>query len=112
MQPRKWSETHLKRAVHDSTSIRQTLRHLGLAPAGGNYVQIKKYLKLFAAGLKPQYCEECGWSRRTPDGRLPLEVHHINGDPADNRLANLQILCPNCHSLKPHYRGRNRKASQ
>src|SRR3990170_8663338 len=46
MQPRKWSETHLKRAVHDSTSIRQTLRHLGLAPAGGNYVQIKKYLKL------------------------------------------------------------------
>src|SRR3970282_1304113 len=46
MQPRKWSETHLKRAVHDSTTIRHTLRHLGLAPSGGNYVQIKKYLKL------------------------------------------------------------------
>src|SRR3970282_2718747 len=46
MQPRKWSKTHLRRAAHDSTSIRQTLRHLGVAPAGGNYVQIKKYLKL------------------------------------------------------------------
>ncbi|MFZ5366367.1 MAG: HNH endonuclease [Patescibacteria group bacterium] len=65
--------------------------------------------RLFAAGLKPQSCEMCGWAKRTSDGRLPLELDHINGKSRDNRLENLRILCPNCHSLQPTHRGRNRK---
>lgn len=65
--------------------------------------------RLFSANLKPQYCEECSWAERSNDGRLPLELDHINGDSQDNRLENLRILCPNCHSLKPTHRGRNRK---
>ena len=63
--------------------------------------------RLFIAGLKSQQCEECGWAQKTPDGYLPLELDHINGDRSDNRLENLRILCPNCHSLKPSHRGRN-----
>lgn len=65
--------------------------------------------RLFREGLKPQYCEECGWAQITADGYLPLELDHINGNRYDNRLENLRILCPNCHSLKPTHRGRNRK---
>lgn len=42
------------------------------------------------------------------DGRIPLELDHINGDRHDNRLENLRVLCPNCHSLKPTHRGLNR----
>lgn len=64
--------------------------------------------RLFEAGLKPQHCEHCGWCQRTVDGRLPLELDHINGDRYDNRIENLRILCPNCHSLTPTYRARNR----
>lgn len=74
-------------------------------------VAIKSYelkLRLLVAGLKAARCEECGWAERTPEGHLPVEPHHINGDPEDNRLENLQILCPNCHSLKPYYRSRIR----
>jgi 5-methylcytosine-specific restriction endonuclease McrA len=36
-------------------------------------------------------CRHCGRA----DG--PLEVHHVNGDPADNRLANTIPLCRDCH---------------
>ncbi|MEK7500562.1 MAG: HNH endonuclease signature motif containing protein [Patescibacteria group bacterium] len=152
---RSWTENQLREAAKSSFSYRQVLSKLGLVEAGGNYEQVKRYLKeygvdhkhfkgrgwnaglrydgkpriplkkvlvknshfqsfklkkrLFTANLKPKECEECGWSKITPDGYLPLELDHINGDRHDNRLGNLRILCPNCHSLKPTHRGRNRK---
>jgi len=65
--------------------------------------------RLYSAGLKKSACEECGWAKKSEDGRLPLELHHINGNSKDNRINNLMILCPNCHSLKSNYRGRNIK---
>ncbi|MBO4465240.1 MAG: HNH endonuclease [Bacteroidales bacterium] len=50
-------------------------------------------------------CENCGLSswQGVP---IPLEIHHINGNNTDNRLDNLQLLCPNCHALTDNYRGR------
>ena len=66
--------------------------------------------RLFKAGLKSQKCEECGWARKSIDGRIPLELDHINGIRSDNRIENLRILCPNCHSLKVTHRGKNKKA--
>lgn len=68
--------------------------------------------RLFRAGLKQPKCEECGWAKRSPDGRVPIELDHINGDRYDNRIENLRVLCPNCHSLKPTHRGRNKRRSR
>ncbi len=65
--------------------------------------------KLFRVGLKTPACEICGWCQRSDDGRIPVELDHVNGDHNDNRLENLRILCPNCHSLQPTHRGRNKK---
>ncbi|MCG2695702.1 HNH endonuclease [Candidatus Parcubacteria bacterium] len=73
------------------------------------YQSYKLKKRLFAAKLKLPKCEECGWAEESIDGRIPLELDHINGDSKDNRLKNLRVLCPNCHSLKPTHRGRNRK---
>ena len=75
---------------------------------GSTFQSYKLKKRLFAEGLKNKQCEECGWAEIAEGGYLPLELDHINGDRHDNRLINLRVLCPNCHSLKPTHRGRNR----
>jgi hypothetical protein len=58
--------------------------------------------------LEPQ-CHSCGlvvWKGQP----IPLELEHINGDPQDNSLENLTLLCPNCHALTTTYRGKNKKS--
>jgi DNA-binding CsgD family transcriptional regulator len=63
-------------------------------------------LRLLRAGIKSGDCEECGISQWR--GRpLSLALHHINGDRHDNRLENLALLCPNCHSQTENFSGRN-----
>lgn len=74
-----------------------------------NFQSHKLKNRLFKSGLKLERCEECGWCKRNNIDHSPLELHHINGERLDNRIDNLQILCPNCHSLKPSHRGRNIK---
>ncbi|HEY4484200.1 MAG TPA: HNH endonuclease signature motif containing protein [Candidatus Paceibacterota bacterium] len=72
------------------------------------YQSFKLKKRLFQVNLKSMSCEECGWSKKSVDNRIPLELDHINGDRHDNRLENLRILCPNCHSLQLTHRGKNR----
>ena len=74
-----------------------------------SYQSFKLKRRLFKDGIKLAKCEECGWCKQSGDGRVPLELDHINGNNRDNRLENSRVLCPNCHSLKPTHRGRNRK---
>ena len=45
-------------------------------------------------------CQICGWDKTNPfSGNVPLQVHHIDGNYKNNTEENLQLLCPNCHSL-------------
>lgn len=76
---------------------------------GSTYQSYKLKKRLFAVGLKLPECEICGWAEMAKDGRIPLELDHINGDSHDNRLENLRVLCPNCHSLQLTHRGKNIK---
>jgi DNA-binding CsgD family transcriptional regulator len=63
-------------------------------------------LRLLRAGLKTNACESCGlheWNGQA----IALALHHVNGDRYDNRLENLQLLCPNCHSQTPNFGVKN-----
>lgn len=64
--------------------------------------------RLIAAELKDDRCERCGinewWGRP-----LSPQLHHRNGDGTDNRLFNLELLCPNCHAQTENWGGRNVK---
>ena len=74
------------------------------------YPSYKLKLRLIKEGLKEEKCECCGnieWLGQP----IKLELHHINGNHNDNRLENLQLLCPNCHAYTDNYRGKNIKQS-
>lgn len=60
--------------------------------------------KLFNNGIKEYKCEKCGISKWNGE-QISLQLYHINGDNTDNRIENLQILCPNCHSQTDNYCG-------
>jgi Zn finger protein HypA/HybF involved in hydrogenase expression len=62
--------------------------------------------RLIREGVKKAACERCGRSEWLGQA-IRLELDHINGRSDDNRLENLRILCPNCHSQTETYRGRN-----
>lgn len=54
-------------------------------------------------------CSICGWDKVHLITKIvPLEVNHINGDANDNKEENLQLICPNCHSLTSNFRNLNK----
>lgn len=58
-------------------------------------------------GLLRNECYTCSLPPTWNGMPIALQIDHENGDRHDNRLENLRILCPNCHSQTDSYAGRN-----
>ncbi len=55
----------------------------------------------------PYTCSSCGNIGEWNGGALTLQLEHKNGVWNDNRMENLELLCPNCHSQTSTYAGRS-----
>lgn len=63
--------------------------------------------RLVEEGLLVDECRECGLGPTWNGKPITLQLEHINGINNDNRIENLAVLCPNCHSQTDTYTGRN-----
>ena len=99
--------THFKRCYFGFKMSKETSFYLNKNTIISAFRLKNKILK---EGLKEHRCERC--KRTEWEGeKIPLELHHINGDKTDNRLENLQLLCPNCHTLTDNFGGKNQKVN-
>ena len=97
-----WNKGKKYRLTNTARSLEEVLTE------NSTYQSNKLRRRLIESGLKEHKCEKCGateWLGKP----IKLELHHINGNKTDNRLENLQILCPNCHSYTDTYRAKNKK---
>lgn len=67
-----------------------------------DFVSSRLRKRLINEGYKENICEKCGITEWMGQ-KITLELHHIDGNRINNKLENLAILCPNCHSLTPNH---------
>lgn len=65
-----------------------------------------EYLKKHLLKERGQACETCELTEWLGQP-ITIELEHIDGDKTNNKLDNLKLLCPNCHSYTPTWRRRN-----
>lgn len=65
---------------------------------------LSRYINRYLREQRGNKCEKCGWKEINPiTGKIPLTVNHVDGCHTNNHISNLELLCPNCHSLTPNY---------
>lgn len=112
-----------KRVVALGVDISHFIRPSGLSKGETRYYDPDYFLNLqrpwrsrgaakralLGAGLIRYECYECGQGPDWRGQKLPLALVHIDRDDSNNALENLEILCPNCYSVK-HARKNGGKA--
>jgi len=82
------SEYKLEQAVKNNTASKRTL---------------KRYL--IRKDNSCNCCKLTTWQ----DKPIGLEIHHIDGNSKNNKLENVKLVCPNCHSQTDTFKNKKRK---
>jgi 5-methylcytosine-specific restriction endonuclease McrA len=75
----------------------------------GNYGEATHhYVRAYLLEKAEFKCQKCGWNEiNSFSGKSPLQINHIDGDSTRTIESNLEVLCPNCHSLTSSFMGLN-----
>lgn len=66
-------------------------------------------LRRYMIEKRGYHCEHC--KRTTWMGKkIPIDLHHKNGNNEDNCLSNLELLCLNCHGITNNFGRKNKKS--
>lgn len=69
---------------------------------------VSRRIRMYLMEIQNHSCVKCGWSKiNETTGKVPLEINHIDGNWKNNKPENLELICPNCHSLTPTYKALN-----
>jgi hypothetical protein len=102
--------SHFKGKAHGTSGRKQTISCNDILVKNGCEIGSKRKSRMIKDGLLKNLCYECNineW-RGKP---IVLQLDHINGDHFDNRIENLRLICPNCHSQTNTYCGKNHKTN-
>lgn len=70
----------------------------------------KLKLRLISEGIKSHKCEICGTSEWCGKP-VPIALDHEDGNPKNNTIENLRILCANCHAQTDTFSGKKLRKS-
>lgn len=104
--------SHFKGKSHNN---RGNVRKLGKTDFENKYLKKLEFRpnthklkeRLLKFKIKRHKCENCHKTKWLGN-KIPLEIHHIDGDSTNNKINNLILLCPNCHSLTDNFSGKNK----
>lgn len=65
-------------------------------------------VKLYLLEKHGNVCQDvdCAWDMMKRP--IKVELEHIDGNSQNNQLSNCKLICPNCHSLTPTYKNKNK----
>jgi hypothetical protein len=102
-----YCNTHCQKEVQYKRYIERWKQ--GLETGLSGKYQISEHIRRYLKDKYGNKCSKCGWYGVNPvTNKVPLEIEHIDGNYLNNNEDNLDLLCPNCHSLTPTYRALNK----
>ena len=85
----------------------------GQIGGGSSTGDVSGHVRRFLFSKYENRCSKCGWAEINPTtGLVPLEVNHIDGNCSNHIEKNLELICPNCHSLTPTFRSLNKRSNR
>ena len=105
--PRKFCDHKCKYQHQYETYITAWLRGKETGTRAGG-TQISDHVRRWLFEKFGSKCQHCNWGEVNAfTGKVPLQVHHIDGNWKDSSPNNLELCCPNCHSLTETFGSRN-----
>lgn len=76
---------------------------------GNSGEAVSRHIRKYLFEKHENKCQVCGWGKvNESTQKIPLNINHYDGNWKNNNINNLQLLCPNCHSLTNNYGALNK----